>query len=1404
MRVTTPAMPPSTSLSASPRATTATAISGLDRAGLAVVVLAIGIAFAAAVLYLAAALAWRATPFLGVMTTHTLMVDGSLPLTGEPWAARSAGLRRGDQIIGINRELLAPTPDDFRTAFANFQRRMDDLFFRQAITLAIRRPAIEGEPLETGTLRCAEPVDGFADCSTVVILQRFPEGDFFGYFIVPYVSGLVILFAGTGLLALRPRPQVTRLAALGLVSLSIYSTGLFDLNTTSYYPTLWIAATLVGAGSFIALALIFPVRVPLLIDRPNLRFVPPIVGLGVGIILALLFWNPTDYRQPNSILLICTAIGLSSLIILTARSAYVRTRTTSLVVRDQANSILIGMALALLAGVVWGVNAVANTVSNQALIPLDAATLMPFFVIFALSIAYAALQYRLFDTDRLISQGVTYGVMLAGLVGGYFLLVFAASLIARDTVRADNPLLLAIIIFGMAVLFVPVRTRLQERIDRLYFRKRYNYQVKVEEFARQLSTLTGIDEVLNAYRGLLDEVLQPRQIFIFLPNRQSGEFSAIGSPRPETDVRFPADSPLIALLRASDEPIALTPGLAWPEALVAERARLLLLKAMVLIPFKGTSQINGFVVISVPRAEGTRYTYEQIRFLQSLTSQVSVAVERAQVVDSLERRVSELDVLSSIGQAINFTVEFDDLLELIAAQTGRLIPASHFYIVLRIGTTDQWEYVFFLEREERLREREGRPHPLGRDLISDVLRTGQPIRVSDYGAALAERGITEPLEDPTLRAWIAVPMLVGGRVGGALAAGTTQPGRVYSEDQLRVFTDVGALAAASIEKARLFAETNLRARQLAALNDISRKLVAVEFDIENLLQIITASSADILGAEAGSLLLTTDDGSGDLEFRVAIGGSGASIIGKRVTAGKGLVGEVARSGQPVIVNDVPNDPRWAGELGKGNFHTQTVLAVPLITQDRVIGVLELLNKRSGIFTPDDAELLTTFAGQAAVAIENARLFQMTDRQLSQRLSELETLERIDVELNRSLDLRKVAEITVSWAVENSAATAALLGVVVGEAGDQKLEIVYQTGYGPDDAPEGAEGDLWPLDKGIAARVLRTRQPDLATDVRIDPDYVPSLRGGISQITLPMLSGGAVNALLILETNREPRFRIADMAFLQRLVEHASIAIANAQLYAELTRANASKSEFVSFVAHELKNPLTSIKGYSELLLGGVVGGLNEQQKHLLATIRGASERMNTIVSDLNDVTKIQTNNLRLEIAAIDFQAVITETLRPLQKQIEDKGQTVAFDLPPRLPLIRADQNRMIQVLTNLVSNAHKYSPAGGTIAIGAEVLLDHRDRKGRQTPPMLRVHVADTGIGISPEDLGRLFTPYFRSTNPQAHEQPGTGLGLTITRGIVERHGGEIWVESTLGVGTTFYFTVPLAAEAVAEDQPRS
>jgi signal transduction histidine kinase len=644
-----------------------------------------------------------------------------------------------------------------------------------------------------------------------------------------------------------------------------------------------------------------------------------------------------------------------------------------------------------------------------------------------------------------------------------------------------------------------------------------------------------------------------------------------------------------------------------------------------------------------------------------------------------------------------------------------------------------------------------------------------------------------------------VPLIAGSTVLGVTAVATDDSSKPYTDDQLRIFNDIGTLAATSLDKARLFEETNRRARQLAALNEMSQRL-ASELNVENLLDLITSSAADILESEAGSLLLM-DEQDEMLEFKVAIGGSGQELVGKRIPKNKGLVGEAVNTRKSVIVNEAANDPRWVGEVGKDNFSTNAILAVPLIAQGRVIGVLEVLNKRSGgLYLQEDANLLTTFASQAAIALENARLFQMTDLQLTQRVNELQALERIDVELNRSLDLQKVSEITMRYAISNTAATAGALGIIEGTDDEKYLHIVTLYGYTDEDVPSGAEDRRWPLNKGVVKRVLRTKRADLVPDVTIDPDYVPSLRGSLSQMTIPMMSGSEVNAILILEKDQEPRLNLVDLSFTQRLAEHASIAIANAQINAELTRANDSKSEFVSFVAHELKTPMTSMKGFTDLL--GMVGPINEQQNNFLNTIRTNIDRMNTLISDLNDVTKLQTNNMQISPLPMDFIVIINETLRPLAKQIEDKHQQVIQELEDPLPRVLADQNRMIQVLTNFMSNACKYSPEHTNITLRAVTQQKTLDSRGRDLGASLHVSVRDQGIGMSEEDLNKLFTPYFRSDNPLARAQVGTGLGLTITRGIVQQHNGIVWVESTLGEGTTFHFTLPIAPETESPEAP--
>ena len=1196
----------------------------------------------------------------------------------------------------------------------------------------------------------------------------------------------------------RWQQSVARQIAVLSALLAVISGGLFDTYTTHQFSTMvYLSAVVLTGGVLLILALTFPAPQPLLRRRPALRFLPmlPIVLVLAGMAAALYPTDPAHFWFPGPIAYVALALTVALLLFGLARRL---SRAVSPAVRDQTAIALVSILLAIAPIAVWVVSTALQMLFPAQSLSFHLSLTMPFLLILPFGLTYALYQERLPDSDVLITRGTVYGIMAAGIALGYGLLVAGATLLAGSAVQANNPLVIAITVFLMALAFVPVRNLLERRVDTAYFRTHRLYQQRIEGLAQELTRVNSLTGIVEAIRRNLNETLAPTHSFLFFPDLESEQYVAHGVPAPETDVRFSARSPLVQMLSRQQRVLYLEPGQPLPPDLAPERARLAVLSVPVLIPLRGQDQLSGILMVG-PRQSFERYHYDDLRFIQSLADQAALAVERAQVIANLEQRVREMNVLGQVAQAVNFTIEFEDLLELIYAQANRVIVAPNFYIALRDPNTEEMAFAFYSENDERVHEREGIRWRMGRDLLSEIVRGGQPVRVDNYAAEIARRGGPAPLDNPALKAWMGVPLSAPGGAIGVMCVGSVQVGVTYGDDQLKILWQIADQAATAIDKARLFRETQIRARQLTALNQISTQFASVFKEPDRLLELITESAVSILEAEAGSLLMI-DLETSELEFKVAIGNEAGHLVGTRLPPGTGLVGTVADRGEPVIVNDTTRDPRWfSGVDSDIQFHTNTLMAAPLVASGGVIGVLEVINKHDGgVFVEDDKRLLTTFASQAAIAIENARLFQMTDQQLAARVEELDTMQRIDRELNETLDLRRVLDITLDWAIRESRSTAGAVAMVVGEA--EALEVVAERGY-PVHENEDGEGLPMTIERGIAGRVVRTGRPELVSDVHIDTDYMEMLPEGRCQLSVPLFTGGKVNGVIMLESIQENAFSLLDLDFVTRLAEHASPAMANASLFAQLERANEARSEFVGFVAHELKTPMTSIKGFADLLLGGVVGPMNDQQRNFLGTIRANVERMTTLVSDLNDVTKLQTDRMYMEKVPTDFRRVVQETLRPLQKQLDDKHQRVELQLPDHVPPIYADLNRLIQVLTNLVTNAHKYSPDQSTITLFAQPNRNIWDSKG--AAEVLHFYVKDAGIGISAEDQAQLFRPYFRTTNPEALDQPGTGLGLVIVRGIVLQHGGQIWVESELGHGSTFHVTIPLAS-AVEEAREKA
>lgn len=1319
---------------------------------------------------------WLQRPFIGAFIEKADLVNDIRSSGEDAFPAFRAGIRARDQLLTVDG---APVPNSLALAAVLAQHQPGDV-----VQLTVMREIRDAEGNLTGA-----PDETL---TIPVTLTSFATGDLLTLFVAPYILGLVYLIIGLWVFWVRRGEMAGRIFAL-FCAVAAAAIGLiFDLWTTHVLTWAWTLAIPAAGGALITLGLVFPQEIRFVQKYPIVRllsFVP--VFLLAGYAWFTLYAPgvaPRAYIAGWGNEYLYMGVGILAFL---GMMVYRAMFSPSPQARDQSQLILIGAIFGFSPLLFW---VVANNVFSLSvafnivwvLFPLG---IFPFFV------AYAILRYRLLETDVLLSQGLVYSIIGVLTVVAYGLILTGLSLVAGPGVRADNPLVMGLMIFVLVALFNPVRDRLQRVVDRAFFRGSRSSVGQLEKFGRTLTSAATLDEIHHALADQITHTIRPQHFYLFLrdpANDDYGAFAEGNQPAP-TDLRFAANSGLVVTLARERAALYLAPEVPLPSTLLSERVRLAVLGSAIYAPLPGQAGLVGWLAVG-PKLSGEAFTRNDLRFIETLADQSALAVERATSISDLQRRVKELNVLSQMSQAVNFTITYDDLLELIYAQTAKIAEARHFYILLKDERSLSFVYAFYVENDERLPAQENKPWQVGRGLATEVARSGQPIRTDDYTAECRRRNV-QPRGKP-FKAWMGVPLNTGAETIGVMSVASTDPNIQFNDEQLKVFWAIADQAASAIVKARLFRQTEQRARQLASLNDVSASMAST-LELDPLLKRIVQSSITILQCEAGSLFLT-DDETGESVFRVTEGPVGQNLIGLRIAPGKGFVGQAVESGQPIIVNDVQNDPRWfRGTDQQTGFLTRAMLVVPLRRGDKRIGAIQVLNKKDGTgFSDEDQALLTAFAGQAAVAIENARLFTQTDQLLAARVEELSVMQRIDRELNTALDVRRVMNITLSWAMRNTGASAGSVGIII----ENLLSIVATQGYSDNTGPlrAGGGGPL-PLDTGLFAEVVTSGNVSLLRDVRSHPkaQRQPVRSDTRTLLILPIKREREVAGLMNLESPEAEAFNDEQVQFVTRLVDHASVAITNARLYAEVQAANLAKTEFVSFVAHELKNPMASIKGYTSLLLGGAVGAPNEMQTQFLDTIHRNVDRMATIVSDLNDITQLETGRVRLELKDVSFRAIMDEVIRTNRPLIDAKQQTLEVDAAADLPTVWADQKRTVQVFTNLVSNAYKYTPEGGTIKLKVERSVNQWDPRG--APEVLHIAVTDTGIGISPDDQKKLFQKYYR-TQEGKDMAPGTGLGLNIVKTLVELQGGQIWFESVFRQGSTFHFTLPLSTNHV--DQP--
>jgi signal transduction histidine kinase len=479
------------------------------------------------------------------------------------------------------------------------------------------------------------------------------------------------------------------------------------------------------------------------------------------------------------------------------------------------------------------------------------------------------------------------------------------------------------------------------------------------------------------------------------------------------------------------------------------------------------------------------------------------------------------------------------------------------------------------------------------------------------------------------------------------------------------------------------------------------------------------------------------------------------------------------------------------QLGTG---FRTILATPLMRDDTPVGVIVVRRMEVRPFTDKQIGLLKTFADQAVIAIENVRLFtelQARTAELTRSVGELEALGEVGRTISSSLDLETVLATVVSRANQLAEADG---GAIYEFDEATRVFRLRATDRFPEEFATALRTTPLVYGEGAVGRAAMTRQPIQVPDVTDTDAYTSSVRdallrfGYLSLLAVPLITEDEVVGALVVNRHAAGAFTDRTVELLRTFATQSALAIQNARLFQEiedkgrqLEIANQHKSEFLASVSHELRTPLNAIIGFSEVMLERMFGEINEKQEEYLNDILSSGRHLLSLINDILDLAKIEAGRMELESSDFDLPQAIDNTLILVRERAVRRGITLETSIDPQLGEVKGDERKIKQVMLNLLSNAVKFTPEGGRIEVRA-----------RLADGAAEISVSDTGVGIAPEDHTAVFEEFRQVGTDYARKHEGTGLGLALARKFVELHGGKIWVNSQVGQGATFTFTIPV------------